>query len=248
MRRTRAHLKQGTRLSRKLTNLGNVKRYLRIATIASDGLLVVRQQNPLSHTREWIIIPRDLCDGLFTALHLLLGHPTKHQLKLVCERFFYALDMQAYLQTVTDQCHQCAALRNVQAEVSTHTTSDPPPALGVSFSLDVLRQAGQSIQVLWENVCAYTKTCLVPNEQGPTLWDAIICLTKEFVPLEGPPVVVRIDGGSGLTSLTTDELLRFHRIFLEIGRIKNKNKNPVAEKAVQELEMNSYAWIHRVAQ
>ena len=83
---------------------------------------------------------------------------------------------------------------------------------------------------------AYTKTCLVPNEQGPTLRDAIICLTKEFVPLEGPPVVVRIDGGSGLTSLNIDELLRFHRIFLEIGRIKNKNKNPVAEKAVQELE------------
>ena len=51
MRRTHAHLKQGTRPSQKLTNLGNVKRYLRIATIASDGLLVVRQQNPLSHTR-----------------------------------------------------------------------------------------------------------------------------------------------------------------------------------------------------
>ena len=62
MRRTHEHLKQGTRPSQKLTNLGNVKRYLRIATIASDGLLVVRQQNPLSHTRERIIIPRDLCD------------------------------------------------------------------------------------------------------------------------------------------------------------------------------------------
>ena len=236
MRRTHAHLKQGTKPSRKLTNLGNVKRYLRIATIAFDWLLVVRQRNPLSPTRERIIIPCDLCDGLFTALHLWLGHPTKHQLKLVSERFFYALDMEAYLQTVTDQCHQCADLRNVPAEVPTHTTSDPPPALGVSFSLDVLRQAGQCILVLRENVSAYTKTCLVPNEQGPTLRDAIICLTKEFVPLEGPPVVVRIDGSSGLTSLTTDELLRLHRIFLEIGHIKNKNKNPVAEKAVQELE------------
>ena len=144
--------------------------------------------------------------------------------------------MEAYLQTVTDQCHQCVALRNVPAEVPTHTTSDPPPALGVLVSLDVLQWTGQCILVLRENVSAYTKACLVPNEQGPTLRDAIICLTKEFVPLEDPPVVASIDGDSGLTSLTTDELLRFHLIFLEIGHIKHKNKNPVAEKAVQELE------------
>ena len=39
-----------------------------------------------------------------------------------------------------------------------------------------------------------------------------------------------------LLRLTDDRLLQQHRITVEIGRIKNVNKNPVAEKAVRELE------------
>jgi hypothetical protein len=34
-----------------------------------------------------------------------------------------------------------------------------------------------------------------------------------------------------------DEPLAKHRISIEIGRIKNPNKNPVAEKAIEELEL-----------
>ena len=52
---------------------------------------------------------------------------------------------------------------------------------------------------------------LVPNEQAPTYT-------------------------GGLTSLADDSLLKHCRIFLECGRIKNRNKNSVAEKAIQELE------------
>ena len=36
--------------------------------------------------------------------------------------------------------------------------------------------------------------------------------------------------------LVDDSLLREHHICVEIGRVKNINKNPVAEKAIQELE------------
>ena len=46
MRRTHAHLTQGTRPSKKLNNIKDVKRYLNIATIASDGLLVVKRNEP----------------------------------------------------------------------------------------------------------------------------------------------------------------------------------------------------------
>ena len=42
MRRTHAHLKQGTRPSKKITNAKDVKRYLNVASIARDGMLVVR--------------------------------------------------------------------------------------------------------------------------------------------------------------------------------------------------------------
>lgn len=42
LRRTRAHLRQGTRPSKKLTDIRDVKQYLNVATVAKDGLLVVR--------------------------------------------------------------------------------------------------------------------------------------------------------------------------------------------------------------
>ena len=196
LRRTHAHLKQGTRPSRKVTKIGDVKRYLRIATIANDGLVLVKQSDPLVHSREHIVVPRELCDGLLTALHLKLEHPTKHQLKQAFERFFFALDLDKHLHRVSDQCHQytalCTALCRLPENSSSQTTSNPPLALGLSFALDVLNRARQCISVVRECVPSYTMTCLVPNEQAPTLRDAIIGLVKVLIPLEGPPVTIQV--------------------------------------------------------
>jgi hypothetical protein len=58
LRRTHTHLVQGTRPSRKTTNVRDVKRYLNVATVASDGLLVVKRNEPFVPVRECIIILR----------------------------------------------------------------------------------------------------------------------------------------------------------------------------------------------
>ena len=79
LRRTHAHLQHGIRLSKKLTNIKDVKRYLNPLTIAKDGLLVVRKTDPLSPPTELIVTPRSVLDGLVTALHIKLDHPSKHQ-------------------------------------------------------------------------------------------------------------------------------------------------------------------------
>ena len=83
LRRTHAHLIQGTRPSRKLTNIKDVKRYLQVAFAATDGLLVVQRHEPVSPSRECIIVPRQVLHGLLTALHIQLSHPTTQQLKMV---------------------------------------------------------------------------------------------------------------------------------------------------------------------
>ena len=57
-RRTHAHLVQGTRPSKKLTNIKDVKRYLQVASIADDGLVVVQCHEPLPPSRECIIVLR----------------------------------------------------------------------------------------------------------------------------------------------------------------------------------------------
>ena len=48
--------------------------------------------------------------------------------------------------------------------------------------------------------------------------------------------MVRIDGATALHSLIADRDLQRENIALEPGQIKNCNKNPIAEKGIQELE------------
>lgn len=74
------------------------------------------------------------------------------------------------------------------------------------------------------------------DERHCTLRDAFIRLCIELHPLDGPLAVIRTDPAPGFTSLAHDELLHRHRLSIEVGRVKNPNKNPVAEKAVRELE------------
>ena len=96
-----------------MTNVQDVKRYLKVASLASDGLVVVKRTEPFETTRECIVIPREVLHGILTSLHIQLQHPSKHQLKLVVRRFFYALDIDKAIDDITHNCHQCAALQKI---------------------------------------------------------------------------------------------------------------------------------------
>ena len=48
--------------------------------------------------------------------------------------------------------------------------------------------------------------------------------------------IIRVDGAVAFQSHLNDQMLQTNGIQLELGRMKNHNKNPVAEKAIQELE------------
>lgn len=236
MRRTHAHLTQGTRPSKKLNNIKDVKRYLNVATIASDGLLVVKRNEPLAPSRECIIVPRQAIDGLLTALHIQLHHPTSHQLKMVAKRYLFALDMDKAVDRITNGCHTCAALKQSPSARIEQSTSPPPDAVGQSFAADVIKRSRQLILVLRESVTSYTATRLLQDERHTSLRDALIQLCIQLRPLDGPPAIVRTDPAPGFKALVNDTLLQQYRITLELGHAKNINKNPVAEKAIQELE------------
>ena len=55
--------------------------------------------------------------------------------------------------------------------------------------------------------------------------------------MDGPPAVIRTDPAPGFKALVNDPLLTKHQITIELGQAKNPKKNPVAERAVQEFEM-----------
>ncbi len=236
LRRTRAHLKQGTRPSKKATNVKDVKRYLSVATTSKDGLIVVPRSEPLVASRELIVVPRQVLDGLLTALHIKLVHPSPHQLKMVVSRFFYALDMDKAIERISQGCHHCASLRKIPPTVVSQSCSDPPESIGVSFAGDVLKRERQLIFVLRECVTSFTSACFVDSETKLALRDAIIQLCVPLRPLDGPLAVIRTDAATALCPLIDDVTLRSHRIQIEVGRVKNENKNPVAERAIQELE------------
>ena len=92
----------------------DVKRYFNVTTAAKDGLLVVKRNEPLAPTRECIVVPRQVLEGLLTALHIQLCHPSSNQLKADTKRCLYALDIDKAIDRVTQACHQCAVLRQTQ--------------------------------------------------------------------------------------------------------------------------------------
>ena len=236
LRRSHAHLKQGTRPSKKITDARDVKRYLQVVTIAKDGLIVVRREHNMAQCKECIVVPRQVIDGLLVALHLKLNHPTAHQLKVTFTRFFYCLDMDQSITRTTDSCHQCVALKPSPQFLQPQTTSDPPEAMGVVFAADIICRERQFVLVVRECITSYTRAIIIDNEKHDTLREALITLCTDLHPSGGPLSVIRTDAGPGFVALNDDVLLKHHHLCIEIGNIKNPNKNPVAERAVQELE------------
>ena len=132
-------------------------------------------------------------------------------------------------------CHQCSALKLVPHLVVSQSTCDPPEGVGLTFAADVLKQNRQLILVVRESSTSYTASSIVDSEGKHSLRDALICLIISLRPLDGPSSVIRIDPAPGFASLVDDSLLQQHRISIEVGHQKNANRNPVVERAVQEL-------------
>ena len=237
LRRTHAHLTQGTRPSKKQTSIRDVKRYLQKVVVANDGLLIVRNDEVTSTVKERIVVPRSVINGLLASLHLKLDHPTNHQLKQVARRYFYALDIEAVIDQVTSTCHTCSALSQLTHMREKQSTSDPPDGVCIRFAADVIRRERQFILLLRDVVTSYTWSLMVENEQGASLREGLMRLCIPVRPIDGPKAVIRVDPAPGFRAIQEDKLLAENNITLDIGRVKNVNKNPVAERGVEELEL-----------
>ena len=97
-----------------------------LVSISCDGLLVVKRDEPFAVPRERIVIPRSVIDGFLAALHVKLGHPSRHQMKLVSQRYFFALDLDKALDQCSQHCHLCSSLKKVPSSLVEQSTSDPP--------------------------------------------------------------------------------------------------------------------------
>ena len=169
LRRTHAHLKQGTRPSKKTTNIKDVKRYLSAASIARDDMLVVCPNDPLFPSTELTIVPRSVLHSLVTHCIIKLDQPSRHQLELVMKRHFYALDLTKAIERTYNSCHTCLSLQKFPDSLVKQTSEDPPESIGVSFAVDILKRDRQLILLLRKTVTSYTATCIVNYEKQTTL-------------------------------------------------------------------------------
>ena len=136
---THAHLTDGKRPLKKLTNIKDVKRYLNVATIASDGFLVVKRNELLVPTRTCVIVLRQILDGLLPALQVHLSSPSSHQLKMVTQRYLsFCPLLDKTVDRTTTSCYHCASLSTVPITVVQQSTLSPPETVGISFAADVI--------------------------------------------------------------------------------------------------------------
>lgn len=240
LRKVKEFKKQGTLPSKKTKNLRNVRRYLSKGTLLShDGLLVNPQASPLGSVIERIVIPAGVLHGLLTMLHLRLSHPTAHQLTKAFSRYFFSLNLDKAITQVTNGCHQCAAIKEVPRSMVEQSTDDPPPVIAKRFAADIIKRYSQNIFLLRETVTSYTVTELIPDETKESIAEALIKQCNLMRPSTTSEITIRLDPApshqSLFNSLKTNSSLAKNNIKLEIGRILNLNKNPVAEKAIKEL-------------
>ena len=239
LRRTAAHLKQGTRPSKKDSTLKDVKRYLQVADIAKDGLVVVRQQEPFQATKEKIVVPKNYIHGLLVAIHLKLQHPSKAQLRKIFNKAYYALDAEKMISDVTDMCDICVSLRNMTNKYLEQSTS-LPQFMGSHFNADVVKRDTQNILVLRENISSFTTAKIIPNEKSVTLKENLVILCSQLCPSIGTPITIRVDAHQSWRSLLITKILQKEGLYLELGHEKNHNKNTIVDGGIKELHAELY--------
>ncbi len=114
-------------------------------------------------------------------------------------------------------------------------TNDGRNVISVSFAADILKRSRQLILVLCKTVTSFTSTLLLSDECHETLRVVLIQLCIPLCPMGGPMAVMQTDPPPRFKALVQDCVLNQHWITLELRHAKNVNKNPVAEKTIQEL-------------
>ena len=145
LRRTYAHLTQGTRPSKKTKNIKDLRRFLQVASVDEQGILVVRKADPFVDQRNLIIVPSAILPGLVTAMHLYFSHASKCQMSKIFLRYFYGINSEAVIKNAVNACSTCNSLKKVPNEIITQNSNYSPLNPGVTYSADVIRRNKQKI-------------------------------------------------------------------------------------------------------
>ena len=194
----------------------------------------MKRDEPFAKPCKCIVIPRPVLDGFLSVLHVKLNHPSHHQMKLVIQRYLFALDLDKSLDRCSQCCYLCSSLK-VAPSLVEQSTSDPPDGIGISLAKDIIKRYRQLILVVRKTATSFTAACLLDDECCESIHSGLLRLCLELRPLAAPPSVIRVDPAPGFASLSNEATLQQYGFVVEVGRVKNPNKYPVAEKCIAEL-------------
>ena len=167
-------------------------------------------------------------------VHSYLSQGTRHQLKRVFHRYYFALKADEIINRVTSTCSQCLSLMSVPNELHEQSTSSLPSTPVTDFAADVIRRKEQYIFLMRDTLSSYTHASFILNENKSSLLESIITSVSLMRPTPKTRVTIRIDNAPGLKALHDSKILHDCNITLVPGRIHNPNKNPVADQAISE--------------
>ena len=210
-----------------------------LLSIAKDGLITIRHVDPKIGDFQAILVPANIFPGLIQSLHITLDHPTTGQLEKLVHRSFYCLNSHGIISEVTSTCSRCSSLSILPKELMQQTT-EKNPVFGANYAADVIKQNEQLIFLCREKLSQHTFTKIILDEKSDSLREALIAAIAEILPETGG--TVRVDPGPSLrylakeAQLDNDSILKRLNVEIDVGRVHNPNKNPIAENAVKEFE------------
>ena len=201
----------------------------------NSGLITVKHVDTKSGIEyDAISVPTNIFPSILQSLHIKLNHPSRSQMqKFVC-RHFFCIGTANTVDSVHRSCEICASLAILPKQKTSESTT-PNPVFGSNFSADVMVSDGQKVFICIEKLSQYVCSKILDDEKADTLREAIIEAIVPVSPSSGS--TIRLDPSpahQSLANLENDELLQKFNISIDLGRIHNINKNPVAENAIKE--------------
>ena len=151
-------------------------------------------------------------------------------------RYFWCPGHVQIIQMVTENCVQCRSVAQLPKEFQQDST-ESTESFGSLFAVDVMERNTQRLFVAREKLSQMTWITLIPDQTTASLRSAMMRTVLPWVHPSG--ATVRCDGATGFVSLakemeTPTSPFQQYKVKLDVGRVNNVNKNPVAENAVRE--------------
>ena len=140
------------------------------------------------------------------------------------------------IASVVIACSQCEALKSVPRELHEQSILVPQTESPCAvFAADVMCREKQNILVFRDTFSSFIISSIIADEQHQTMCSDLICSVSLLRPNPQTKITIRVDNAPGFFALRNHFVLEQSLIELDFGRVHNKNKNPIVDKGIREL-------------